>query len=125
MDEEYRTQERADKLDKILEFRCDWVEGPDWIVTHSPCHQKYLKKNDEKSLQKSINFRRASQGLHTVEQIEEKMKEWGGGNVRHIFGHQRFNEPWIYKNMIGIDTGACSGGKLTGYFTDTKEFVQI
>ena len=30
-----------------------------------------------------------------------------------VFGHTPFSEPLVHKNKIGIDTGACFGGKLT------------
>lgn len=121
-----RSREISDKLDQVLEYRSDWVEGPDWIVTHSPCHPKYLRKNDLESLKRSINFKRSSQGLHTKEQIVDKMKSWARNNgPHHIFGHQVFNDVWRYKNLIGIDTGCVGGGKLTGFFTDTKTYVQV
>lgn len=46
-----------------------------------------------------------------------------------IFGHQRFDEPKIFKNSnntcVGIDTGAVFGNKLTAYNLDKNTFTFV
>lgn len=46
-----------------------------------------------------------------------------------IFGHQRFDEPQVFKNenniCVGIDLGCCFGHKLCAYNLDRDEFTQV
>lgn len=46
-----------------------------------------------------------------------------------IFGHQKFDEPKVFKNdnntCIGIDTGCCFGNTLTAFNLERNEYVQV
>jgi serine/threonine protein phosphatase 1 len=42
-----------------------------------------------------------------------------------IFGHTPFQKPFIYKNKIGIDTGAAYGNKLTCLELPELKFVSV
>lgn len=42
-----------------------------------------------------------------------------------IFGHTPFPAPLVHDDKIGIDTGACYGGKLTAVRLPEREFVQV
>jgi len=42
-----------------------------------------------------------------------------------IFGHTVFQEPYVTKDKIGIDTGAVYGGLLTALILPEMEFIQV
>ena len=42
-----------------------------------------------------------------------------------IFGHTPFQKPFIYKNKIGIDTGAAYGNKLTCLELPEMKFISV
>ncbi|MCA9771946.1 MAG: metallophosphoesterase [Myxococcales bacterium] len=42
-----------------------------------------------------------------------------------VFGHTPFPEPLVHDDKIGIDTGACYGGKLTAVRLPARTFVQV
>jgi serine/threonine protein phosphatase 1 len=42
-----------------------------------------------------------------------------------IFGHTPFQKPFIYKNKIGIDTGAAYGNKLTCLELPDMKFISV
>ncbi len=42
-----------------------------------------------------------------------------------VFGHTPFQKPFIYKNKIGIDTGAAYGNKLTCLELPAMKFISV
>ncbi|MGL4209583.1 MAG: metallophosphoesterase family protein [Candidatus Adiutrix sp.] len=42
-----------------------------------------------------------------------------------VFGHTPFQEPFVSRNRIGIDTGAVFGGALTAVILPERQFVTI
>lgn len=46
-------------------------------------------------------------------------------NTRVVYGHITQKEPMVTRNSLGIDTGACMGGKLTGYCPEDGTFTSV
>ena len=44
---------------------------------------------------------------------------------RIVFGHTVFNDPWVDRFKIGIDTGAVYGGALTAVVLPETTFISI
>jgi len=85
------------------------------IFTHAPCEERYLAKNDEKSLRNMIKSKSRSKnsGIKLDTLLPYLIEEAKDNEHYHIFGH--LSQPNIrkYKNKICIDTSAIYGNSLS------------
>jgi len=85
------------------------------IFTHAPCEERYLAKNDEKSLRNMIKSKSRSKnsGVKLDTLLPYLIEEAKDNEHYHIFGH--LSQPNIrkYKNKICIDTSAIYGNSLS------------
>jgi hypothetical protein len=84
-------------------------------LTHAPCEERYLTKDDEiskKKMVKSIS-RSKNRGVKLDILLSYLLKEAKDNRNYHIFGH--LSQPNIrqYKNKICIDTSAIYGNSLS------------
>jgi len=84
-------------------------------LTHAPCPEKYLRKEDEESRRKMIKCisRSKNTEIPLDDLIPYTNTEAKDNQHYHIFGH--LSQPNIrqYKNKICIDTSAIYGGNLS------------
>jgi UDP-2,3-diacylglucosamine pyrophosphatase LpxH len=84
-------------------------------LTHAPCPEEYLRKDDEQSRRKMIKCvsRSKNPDMKLDELIPYAHREAKENQHYHIFGH--LSQPNIrhYKNRICIDTSAIYGGTLS------------
>jgi predicted kinase len=100
------------KLQEICLRGYSYVCGDHCVVTHSPSSTINLTKDS-----KSKEMRNLRHSCLTKEELAAKLVEMAAPRTKyfpkHIFGHIEFAKPYENKGMIGIDTGAVSGGRLT------------
>jgi len=84
-------------------------------LTHAPCQERYLAKNDEESLKNMIKSKSRSKnkGIKLDTLLPYLIQEAKDNEHYHIFGH--LSQPNIrkYKNKICIDTSAIYGNSLS------------
>jgi len=97
------------------------MDQVEFIVTHSPCDNKYLGKIDGKSVthQRYFHYGREDQ-YQAVAAFLQKQSLNARNFPYHIFGHVPVAEARVFGNQIAIDTGCGMGGALT-VVTMTKE----
>ncbi len=92
------------------------------ILTHAPCEEKYLAKNDKISRRKMIKCvsRSKSPKMPLDELLPYTHEEAKDKQHYHIFGH--LSQPSIrqYKNKICIDTSAIYGNTLSCAIIENK-----
>lgn len=110
------------KFFTLFESSYNFILTDNFIVTHSPCEQIYLGKDDSISERKQRNLIYPKrEDFESHEAYLKAFKEiinflYTEANEKypfHVFGHIAFENPFIYKNKIGIDTGCAVGNKLT------------
>ncbi|SFV56956.1 Diadenosine tetraphosphatase [hydrothermal vent metagenome] len=115
-----RDSSLKDKFLKLYHECSVWLKYPysdefSVTLTHAPCEEKYLTKNDTlshkkmvKSISRSRNF-----GVRLDDLMPFVHQEAKDNRHYHIFGH--LSQPNIrrYKNRICIDTSAIYGGSLS------------
>jgi predicted phosphodiesterase len=91
-------------------------------LTHAPCEEKYLAKNDETSIKKMVKCtsRSKNPNMPLDELLPYIWKEAKDNQHYHIFGH--LSQPNIrhYKNKICIDTSAIYGNELSCAIIEDK-----
>ena len=96
-------------------FYYEYSEEFSITLTHAPCPEQYLRKNDEQSRRKMIKCvsRSKNPDMKLDELIAYAHTEAKENQHYHIFGH--LSQPNIrqYKNKICIDTSAIYGGRLS------------
>lgn len=124
-----KDEELKNQFFHLVERSFDFIKGPNYIITHSPCEEKYLGKLDLNSIKHQRNFRHSHL---TNEQLKEKLKfleEYTNNRCFpfHIWGHIALKN--ILKNgpEIGIDGGCYVGGQLNAvYITkDKPHFISV
>lgn len=115
-------KELKEKFFKIYNNSFYSIESPFAIITHAPCENKYLYKEDNKSLKNIRNLKVPRMDeFETREEFFQARNECfsfikndaNPFNKFHIFGHTEIPEPFQYMNKICIDTGCISGNSLT------------
>ena len=105
---------------KLYHFSTPWLYyrySSDFSVTltHAPCPEKYLRKEDEESRRKMIKCisRSKNPKMPLDELIPYTHTEAKDNQHYHIFGHLSQPDIRQYKNKICIDTSAIYGGRLS------------
>jgi len=96
-------------------LKYDYSKDFSVTLTHAPCEERYLAKNDEKSLKNMIKSKSRSKniGVKLDTLLPYLIEEAKDNGHYHIFGH--LSQPNIreYKNKICIDTSAIYGNSLS------------
>jgi len=110
--------EYKQKVRDIWSKSVPYFRGPNFIVTHAPCHCKYLEKEDTFSLKQVRNYRHTNK---TNEEIMEFISSLPANNCWpfHVFGHIALSRIYRRANLIGIDTGC-----VDGHFLSAVKFVE-
>lgn len=118
------------KFFELFENSYEFIKTNNFIVTHSPCEEKYLGKVDSISKKMQINITYPHDCEYDKEEdFEKAMKEHfsflyqqaKNENPYHIFGHIALKDVFRYKNEIGIDTGCVYGNNLSTFVINEKE----
>ncbi len=100
-----------------------------FIVTHAPCENKYLGKEDKASLKKmnttmypkSKDYEKEEDYLQATEDYFRYLVTDSESNYPyHLFGHVMLKSVFMNKNKIGLDTGCVVGGYLATATFDSK-----
>ena len=89
-------------------------------IRHCSIDVEYTKEDEEKN-DKNMFFDESIPMWYDL----YKEREYGG---TVFFGHQPMKEPLIVESktrIIGLDTGACFGNKLTCYCLETDQFYSV
>lgn len=112
---------------KIYKASYHCIETTFAIITHAPCKNIYLGKQDVESLRnmRMLKMPRISEFSSYADFIKARnenvsfiFEDASQFNKYHIFGHVSSSEVFKYKNKICIDTGCISGGSLTAAIID-------
>ncbi|MEO6304838.1 MAG: hypothetical protein ABIP51_16880, partial [Bacteroidia bacterium] len=116
-------KELREKFFKIYNNSFHSVETPLAVITHAPCRNIYLGKNDDISLkfQRNLSMPKYENDIRTIdEKLADRdaffsfIKEDASDTDKyHLFGHTMINEVFKLKNKICLDTGCVVGGKLS------------
>jgi predicted phosphodiesterase len=84
-------------------------------ITHAPCEERYLTKDDEVSKAKMVKCASRSQNRDVTldNLLPYLIKEAKDNKNIHIFGHLSQPDIRIYKNKICIDTSCIYGNTLS------------
>ncbi len=84
-------------------------------LTHAPCQEKYLTKDDNKSIANMIKSKSRSKnrGVSLDNLLPYLAQEAEDNRHYHIFGHLSQENIREYKNKICIDTSAIYGNRLS------------
>lgn len=100
-----------------------------FIVTHSPCENRFLGKEDKVSLKKmnttmypkEKDYEKHEDYLQATEDYFRYLITDSESNYPyHVFGHVMLKSVFMNKNKIGIDTGCVVGGYLATATFDAK-----
>ena len=100
-----------------------------FIVTHAPCENKYLGKEDKVSLKKmntimypkSKDYEKEEEYLQATEDFFRFLVTDSESNYPyHVFGHVMLKSVFMNKNKVGLDLGCVVGGYLATATFDTK-----
>ncbi len=117
------TSEQLAKFYSIMERQCHFYVHNNFVVTHSPCENRYIGKFDSQSkkMQRSRKypyrreFESDSKYIDAVHKnfsfIFDEAKKY---DPYHIFGHVAMTDKVVIGNKVFLDTGCVYGNKLTG-----------
>lgn len=86
------------------------------VLTHAPCENKYLLKNDTVSKKNQNNFYFKSREEDVmIDELKFLEAESSFNHFFHVFGHVAHTgyKPHRIKNKIFLDTGCVHGGRLS------------
>lgn len=115
-------EQLRNKFIELFALSKNFLIAPTFIVTHSPCEQKYLAKLGGYSQKRQRNLRYPSSDDYEnkeeyVEKLEEALafvkKESRRNLPYHFHGHIAVDRVNVQKNIVNLDTGVVYGGKLT------------
>lgn len=103
-----------------------------YYLTHSPCPEEYLGKDDPKSLkrQRKQDFS-WDRKVPTLQQLDYLWKEGDeNSSIYHIFGHvQVSHHSHVFKNKIFLDTACVEGNYMTAVILKQNqselEFISV
>lgn len=117
-----QNSELRDKFFKIYNASVHCVETPLAIVTHAPCKNIFLRKEDTASMREMRNMRYPKEREFETQEdyfsarnsfFKFILEEADDLNKLHFFGHTMVPDIFKYKNKVCLDTGCVVGGKLS------------
>lgn len=134
---------RRKEWESLTKYDLQWLSDlplklhikDNWYVIHAGVEPAF--KFEDQNIEHIIRIRYVDK--KTLRYVKPKTKDQPDGTVfwaekweepiNIVFGHQRFDEPMVFKNKnnvcIGIDTGSVFGNALTAYNVDRNEFIQV
>jgi len=115
--------EDLSKFETIMEGQWYFYIHDHFVITHSPCENKYIGKFDKFSIkkQRSDSYPRREDYTSEEEYISDLKRHFSyilsdakKNDPYHIFGHVAANNATVVENKIFLDTGCVYGNKLTG-----------
>ena len=109
------TEEYRMKFMAVFERSLPFIMNDLCIITHAPCHVRYLGKVDGKSISHQKYFmldksdKTLYQKLESIELFNDTFS-----NISYIFGHIQTLTPSNIHGKILCDGGCVTGGKLVG-----------
>ncbi len=117
------------KFEKIMEGQWYFYIHRHFVVTHSPCENRYIGKFDKSSIkkQRSDQYPRLEDYASEEEYLKDLKEHFSyissdgkKYDPYHIFGHVAVNSAMIVENKIFLDTGCVYGNKLTGVWINVE-----
>jgi predicted kinase len=117
------------KFYKIMKGQWYFYVHKHFVITHSPCENRYIGKFDKFSIRKQRNdsYPRHDDYASEEEYIDDLKKHFSyilndakRNDPYHIFGHVAVNNDAIVGNNIFLDTGCVYGNKLTGIWINAE-----
>lgn len=111
------------KFYKIMEGQWYFYVHKHFVITHSPCENRYIGKFDKFSIrkQRSGSYPRREDYVLEEDYIDDLKRHFfyisndaKRNDPYHIFGHVAVNSDAVIGNKIFLDTGCVYGNKLTG-----------
>lgn len=100
----------------------DWCRRPIY-VTHAPVENRYIGKVTKDAIRNQVNlfFNDRDKMVEHLKFIERQAR---GNFPWHVFGHVAlaYNDPYVMKNEIWVDTGCVHGGTLSAVVFDPNQY---
>lgn len=120
-----------EKFFALYESMSTYAYNDKVVVTHAPCRNKYLLKEDKVALKKmntimypkQRDYDDASKYMDAMEDFFQFLIDDAEPNVPfHVFGHVMADSVFNQKNKYAIDTGCVVGGQLSTliFFEDSR-----
>lgn len=117
------------KFETIMEGQWYFYVHNHFVITHSPCENRYIGKFDKFSVRKQRSDSYPHHDDYTSEEdylkdLKEHFSYISSDGKKydpyHIFGHVAVNSATIVGNKIFLDTGCVYGNKLTGVWINVE-----
>lgn len=117
------------KFETIMENQWYFYIHNHFVITHSPCENRYIGKFDKFSIrkQRSDSYPHREDYASEEEYIDDLRKHFSyilndgkRNDPIHIFGHVSVNNAAIVENKIFLDTGCVYGNKLSGVWINAE-----
>lgn len=117
------------KFEAIMEGQWYFYVHKHFVITHSPCENKYIGKFDKFSIrkQRSDTYPHHEDYVSEEEYLKDIREHFSyisndakKYDPHHIFGHVAVNRPTIVGNKVFLDTGCVYGNKLTGVWISAE-----
>ncbi len=117
------------KFEIIMENQWYFYIHNHFVITHSPCENRYIGKFDKFSIrkQRSDSYPHREDYASEEEYIDDVRKHFSyisndakRNDPCHIFGHVPVNIAAIVENKIFLDTGCVYGNKLSGVWINVE-----
>lgn len=121
--------EDLSKFDAIMEGQWYFYVHRHFIISHSPCENKYIGKFDKFSIrkQRSDSYPHHEDYVSEEEYIKDLKEHFSyiSNDAKkydpyHIFGHVTVNNAVTIGNKVFLDTGCVYGNKLTGVWINAE-----
>jgi bis(5'-nucleosyl)-tetraphosphatase (symmetrical) len=137
------TDQRRDEWLSLTKSDLQWLTAlplklrvkDNWYVVHAGMEPgvPFDKQDLERIIRLRYVYKNGTYAKPKKDKAQPPNSEFWAGKWTQpyniVFGHQRFEEPKIFKNenntCIGIDTGCCFGNTLTAFNVERNEYTQV